>query len=403
MEGQNRQKSEGVVILYKIDFLKKIKVKNYIILNATVINFILDLSNELKNKKKIYSYPELVYLMFWCSDKNLKNLIKDYKTDKLRLGRGLVFHICAANVSTNFVFSFIFGILSGNSNIIKIPTKETKEKKIILSILKKILNFKKYSELKKNNHFIQYNNNDKFTQEISKICDVRIIWGSDNTISAIRKFEIQPRSIELTFADRYSISVINLDNFLKLNKKKKLMLANKFFYDGYSMEQMACNSPHFIFWVGKKNLDSINSFWDDLFYIVNKKIIFENIHILKKYTNLIKNIISSEHIKNIRMYSNFLYTAELHNTKNLNNIRGVNGTFFQVYLNNLSELEKFVSKKCQTASYFGFKKEEIKNFVVKNHLKGIDRFVPIGSALEMESDWDGFNFIDSLSRIVTLK
>ena len=253
MEGQNRQKSEGVVILYKIDFLKKIKVKNYIILNATVINFILDLSNELKKQKKIYSYPELVYLMFWCSDKNLKNLIKDYKTDKLRLGRGLVFHICAANVSTNFVFSFIFGILSGNSNIIKIPTKETKEKKIILSILKKILNFKKYSELKKNNHFIQYNNNDKFTQEISKICDVRIIWGSDNTISAIRKFEIQPRSIELTFADRYSISVINLDNFLKLNKKKKLMLANKFFYDGYSMEQMACNSPHFIFWVGKKN------------------------------------------------------------------------------------------------------------------------------------------------------
>ena len=149
MEGQNRQKSEGVVILYKIDFLKKIKVKNYITLNATVINFLLDLSNELKKQKKIYSYPELVYLMFWCSDKNLKNLLKDYKTDKLRLGRGLVFHICAANVSTNFVFSFIFGILGGNSNIIKIPTKETKEKKIILSILKKILNLKKYSELKK--------------------------------------------------------------------------------------------------------------------------------------------------------------------------------------------------------------------------------------------------------------
>ena len=49
------------------------------------------------------------------------------------------------------------------------------------------------------------NNNDEFTKFLSSICDVRIIWGGDKSIERIRKFPINSRSFDLTFADRYSI------------------------------------------------------------------------------------------------------------------------------------------------------------------------------------------------------
>ena len=40
---------------------------------------------------------------------------------------------------------------------------------------------------------------------------------------------------------------------------------------------------------------------------------------------------------------------------------------------------------------------------LKNNLFGIDRVVPIGKALDMNLIWDGYDVINSLSRIITLE
>ena len=74
-------------------------------------------------------------------------------------------------------------------------------------------------------------------------------------------------------------------------------LANKFFYDGYSMNQLACNSPHFIFWIGKKNLNLQNSFWEELNKIVEKKFLFDDIHVVDKYSNLLENILLQKNFR----------------------------------------------------------------------------------------------------------
>ena len=87
----------------------------------------------------------------------------------------------------------------------------------------------------------------------------------------------------------------------------------------------------------------------------------------------------------------------------IENIRGKNGTFFQKNLSKLENLKKFVTKKCQTVSYFGLKKEKLKNFMAKSNLTGIDRIVPIGQALEINFSWDGYDVISSLSRVISLE
>ena len=381
---------------------KKFEIKVTTPFNNLVIDFLVDFSNELRKFKKINSFPDLIYLIFWCNkNKNLSNYFND---NCLRLGRGLIFHICPSNVPTNFIYSFFFGLLSGNSNIVKVPSKDFKEKKIILSVVKSLFNRKKYINLKKANCFIQYNDKDEITKKISSICDARVIWGSNKTVNDIRKMWIPERAIDLTFPDRYSLSVINLDRLKKEKSDQVKLLAKRFYYDGYMMNQLACNSPHFVFWTGKINKKLQDYFWSQLSKIVEKKFVFDDVHVVDKYTNLMENIINQKDFKNIKMFKNNLYVIDPGSkTNQIENIRGINGTFFQKNINQIKDLKNFITKKCQTVSYFGFTKDQLKYFLLNNNLLGIDRVVPIGKALEIDIVWDGYETTKSLSRIISLE
>ena len=408
MGEQRKLKLEGAAMLDKkisnMDILnnKAFEVKVSEIFSKLSVKFLKDFSQELRRYKKINFYPDLIYLMFWLN--KYSKILKKEDGENLRLGRGLVFHICPSNVPTNFIYSFIFGLLSGNSNIVKVPTKKFKEKEIILSIVKKLFKKKIYRIYKKSNSFIQYTDKEEITKFISSKCDARVIWGGDKTINEIRKNWMPERSIDITFPDRYSLSLINIDK-LKMEKKNNIKsIAKKFYYDGYMMNQMACNSPHFIFWLGKRDLKFQNYFWNNLNDIVEKKFSFDEVHVVDKYTNLLENIIRHSNFDKIKMFKNNLFIINPNDrVKKIENIRGINGTFFEKNIKKIDWLKKFITKKCQTISYYGISKEQFRNFLVKNNLFGIDRIVPIGKALEIDLVWDGYDVIKSLSRVISIE
>jgi len=390
--------------LYQITKNKRFNINVSVPFNNQSINFLGDFSKELKKEKKIYKFPDLIYLVFWTSYKKIEEAKKKFLSRNIRLGRGLIFHICPSNVPTNFIYSFFFGLLSGNSNIVKVPSKIFPEKNIILSTVNKLFKKKKYLSLKNSNFFIQYDEKIKNTQKISSICDGRVIWGGDKTINEVRKIWIPERAIELTFADRYSLSIFNLNKLRKIKDHEIKLIAKKFFYDSYMMNQSACNSPHFVFWIGKRNNNLQQKFWIELNYIAEQKFILDEGVVLNKYSNLIKNMIDQKNFQNIKFFNNNLYVVNPNkNIKNIENIRGISGIFFQKNIANINELKKFITKKCQTVTYFGLDKKQIESFVLKNNLFGIDRFVPIGKALDINLVWDGYDVIDSLSRTITLE
>ena len=373
--------------------------------NDLSLNFINEFSIELKKDRDTYRYLDLIYLSNWCSKKKISELKKRYVFKNLQIGRGLIFHISPSNVPTNFVYSFIFGLLSGNSNVIKLPSSEFAEKKIILKIIKKLLNKKMYSNFRFSNCFISYDRkkDKKITKKLSSICDVRVIWGGDQTVNSIRKIWKPERSTEITFPDRYSLSVINLDKLNKLNSNDFKVLIKNFFYDGYTMNQLACNSPHFVFWLGKNSQSLKKKFWAQLSDFVKKKYQLDEKNLINKYTNLVKNIFIQDKFKNFEKFDNLLYVVDPNKKiQNIENIRGESGTFFQINIKSLLDLKKYVTKKCQTVTYYGLKKNDIENFLILNNVKGIDRVVPIGSALDMDVIWDGYNMINSLSREIPI-
>ena len=112
MAEQKRLRLEDVAMLDKNKIiLGLIENKNFNInvfepFCDLVKDFLYDFSNELKKQKETYLYPNLIYLSTWVSKKNVKKLEKKFKSNQIRLGRGLIFHICPSNVPTNFIYSF---------------------------------------------------------------------------------------------------------------------------------------------------------------------------------------------------------------------------------------------------------------------------------------------------------
>jgi len=186
------------------------------------LNFFNELSYKISSYKSIEKYPDLSSAAFFCRKANLINFKNRHLNNgQIRIGRGLVFHITPSNVPTNFLYSLIFGLLTGNSNIVKISSKDYEQVKIICKLISELLK-KKYKKLNNFLKIIQYDNkNEVITKEISQMSDARIIWGGDKTIEKIKKFELKPRAVDISFADRYSICVINSQKFLSLSLEKK--------------------------------------------------------------------------------------------------------------------------------------------------------------------------------------
>ena len=138
--------------------------------------------------------------------------------------------------------------------------------------------------------------------------------------------------------------------------------------------------------------------------MLNQDIIFKKLSPIEKFTDTCKYIISSSNIASITNYENYIYKVELNNLKDNNHImRGKWGLFFEYYSKNFKDLKNIINNKYQTLTYYGIKKEILKNFVTDNKLKGIDRIVPVGQSLDISLNWDGYNIINSLTRTIEVK
>jgi hypothetical protein len=372
--------------------------------NNLVCDFISELSKMLFNHPSSFDYPDIKTLAFWCRKKNIDILKSNLSSNQLRVGLGLVFHITPSNVPTNFAYSLLFGLLTGNSNIIKVPSKKFEQINIICDCIKKVLKKKKYLQFKESITIVRYRDCVEFTDKISSHCDARLIWGGDKSIKEIRKSQLNPRSRDIAFSDRFSLCVIDSKSILSLDQYGLDRVIEKFYNDTYLADQNACSSPHLIVWLNNKGSKAKNIFWSQLYKYVLKKYTLPQIASIDKYTKLCKDLINLQNLKKYKNYTNLLYVVTLKNLDfEINQLRGKWGYFYECNLKNLDNLAKFVDRSCQTLTYIGVKKDTLKKFVIKNNLKGIDRIVPTGQGLNMNLYWDGYDINQTLSRIIDLK
>lgn len=407
------QRLGGAVILMKNDNVtylvgdKELIIKPIEPYSDIVCEFLDDLSKRLRQDILAKRYPDIMSLAFWCRKSNLTKLKNDFIDGKVRMGRGLIFHTAPSNVPINFAFSYFFGLLSGNSNIVRVPTKDFEQIDIICNIIKALIEKKEYYQIKNMTNFVTYPKESEATSYFSSICDGRVIWGGDATINTIRKSQIKERTIEIVFADRYSMCIINSEEILTLNDKMLKDLAEKFYNDTYLMDQNACSTPHLLLWYGNNKNEKQQAkkvFWDSVFEIA-RKYDLAPIKAIDKYTMLCNiSIDMSNDIQEIKKYDNLIYVVNLKNLRgDITKLRGKFGLFYEHHIEDLNCISNYINKKVQTLTYFGMNKTEISKFVIENNLQGIDRIVPIGSSLDMNIIWDGYDIIGNLSRVIEVR
>ncbi len=385
----------------QIDFKSFIKNSPLEPFSNEAVKFLNTFSKILLNNPKVSEYPDLVTLSFFCRKANIMLFKEKYTNpDVLRLGIGLVFHIAPSNVAVNFFYSLVSGLLSGNLNIIRLPSILFEQVNIICEVIEKISEDPIHNSITSKIVLIRYDSSSSATSFFSSICDARVIWGGNETIQKVRENKIPPRSFDLTFADRYSLCVINANKYVKENSPEKI--ARSFYNDTYLFDQNACTAPHLIIWLGtNKNVDESKIiFWESLHKLLKKEYKVQPIIAVDKLSSFYNQSINMSNIEKIETPDNLIWRIKLEKlSKNIDQYKCNSGYFSEYHANSLNEIEGIIDKSYQTLSYYGMSNDELNKFVKESKVKGIDRIVPIGRTSEFSLTWDGYDLIAKLSRV----
>jgi hypothetical protein len=370
------------------------------------IDFLSDISNNLLKRPEVRDYPDVATFAFYCRRANINAIKKGYSTSSnIRIGRGIVFHITPGNVPVNFAYSLFVGLITGNINIVKVPSKNFEQVDIILRSINEVLNTNNYKSIFSKRLFIvKYDRDNDATSYFSNLCDVRIIWGGDNTIKEIRKSQKPPKSTEVTFSDRYSISVINASAYINLENKKKL--AQDFYNDTYLFDQNACTSPQAIYRIGSE-VDVQKAqyeFWNLLQMLLDeKKFELQPVISIDKLTTFYSQAITYGDISKENQKGNDIWRINNSSTHlDIESHRCSSGYFNEFVIKSLNELIPIINRRYQTLSYFGISNEEFNSWLINSKPIGIDRIVPIGRTMDFSLVWDGFDLVNNLSRQVSI-
>jgi hypothetical protein len=353
------------------------------IFDDSVVEFLDSLSHKLI---KVRKYSDVATLGFWCRKANILKLKVNYPENN-RIGCGVVFHIAPSNVAVNFAYSAFVGLLAGNANIVRLPSADFPQVEIICDAIGEYERFQ----------FASYGHEKEVTDYLSLLCSTRVIWGGDSTIAEIRKSPLPPRANEITFADRFSICLINADKYLAKFEPQKTV--RDFYNDTYLNDQNACTSPRIVMWFGSERAKAKEVFWNALQEQLSGYEL-QPVQAVKKLSTMYRFAANSEcklskatDNKLMRVAINKLDGSVLDNLEN-------SGYFYEYDADSLVDILPVCVRKCQTLSYIGFEPKELQAFILANVPHGIDRIVPVGKTMDFTPVWDGIDLIRTMSRVV---
>lgn len=370
------------------------------------IEFVNELSKKILKSKDYRHLADLITFGYWCRKSNLNRIRKNYDDINHRVGLGIVLHITPNNVPVNFAFSFIFSFLSGNSNMVRIPSRNFEQVEAFISIFNEVVSRHEFKDFKKSNCFFSFDRNAEVIEYLSKISDSRIIWGSDLTVEELKRVPTKERCVDVCFSERRSGSIIKAKDVVNLNENELIKLSKNIFNDIYLMDQNACSSPHYFFWLGnKKNISLAKEIlWKSIGTLAAKNYDLQASQLFSKFSKACSDVIEIEDLNSISIESGVLYRLDL-DLKSFTSSLVSNGSgyIYEFSIKTLEELSSRIDKRFQTLTYFGFSKLELRKFIFGSLPEGVDRIVPFGQALDMGEKWDGFDLPRKLSRFVEIR
>lgn len=371
------------------------------------VGFLEALSGRLLRNPLSKRYPELVALGFWLRRAHVRLLQGMFESTIpegcLRAPKGSVFHIAPGNVDTIFVYSLILSLLVGNSNVVRISSRGSEQINVLVSEINALIDSVEFKPLADSIRIVQYERDREVTDYLSWHCDLRVIWGGDASITAIRQSPIPAHAIDVTFSDKYSLSIVSSDGWNSLSSEERVKLAAAFCVDASTFNQQACSSPRMLVWLG--DVSSVKTaqtdFWLKVMDLWSSRETLQAVDYSNRVLYAQNHMIATGSVLNGGL-SDVLYRLQLPVVSRAEDIPFCgSGVFAELQVEDVTQLLPVIDRKVQTVTYCAIERERLIALMHPLFSKGIDRIVPFGQALEFNPVWDGYNLWDAFSRIVS--
>lgn len=367
-----------------------------------VLALLQNWSKGIMADRQARQYPDVVTFAFWIRRGNLlqlkeQRLPKD--EDRTLIGRGMAFHIAPSNVPINYAYSLVTGLLTGNANVVKIPSKPFEQVDLVNRALARCL--EEDEAMRPYIVLVRYGHEREVNDELSRYADARIIWGGDGTIGEVKRSAMQARAVEVSFADRYSLAVIDSDHYMVAEDAKKTAVG--FFNDTYLTDQNACTSPRAVVWTGGRIPEARERFWGALHELAAEKYTLQAVQAVNKLTSAYLLAARVDGVRKVPAEDNLIVRMELERLDDgIMDWKDNSGYFFEYTCRDIRELRDVCDNThCQTVSYIGDR--AMFRELLALGLRGVDRIVPMGHTMDFEFIWDGYDLIERLTRSVRIR
>lgn len=361
-----------------------------------IVSFLSALSRDILADPRSRAHGDLMSYAFWIRRASLEKARGNYADAGERIGRGVSFHIAPSNVPVAFAVSLTSALLAGNACVVRVSSRQFEQTSLVCEALSRLLS-SDFADLSPYLCILRYAHSLDLTAWLSSLCDVRLIWGGNRTVHAIRAAGLPPRAIELAFADRHSLAVIDADEYLKADRVK---VARDFYTDTFFNDQNACSSPRLVVWTGQGTERARQAFWEELEKLARAEYDLAPIQAVDKLDALCRLAAGHPGVHLLRE-SNYVVRVELEQLPaDLMDYKEGGGFFFEYVATNLDELAPVLNKSCQTVACLGIPLKAVRDLVFRIGARGVDRVVPLGQTNGLSFVWDGYDLIRTMSRIV---
>lgn len=407
-------------IKLKSKYLKDLRIEH-------ILEFFDSLSNEwLNNPKnnflKNFSSMGASFLINFIKRSNLEPLLSEslnnnisyidnfifvnnLKKKVMAHPKGLITHWLAGNVPILGMISLIQGIITKNTNVVKLP----RESGLILPFMASQIADHVYEKDKlkieglkimESCQFVYCNKQDISSQKILSInSDIRVAWGGREAVESVMSLPRKYGTEDVIFGPKYSFAIIGKNSFKndELNE-----ISYKLAIDISVFEQQGCNSPHTVFYESGGKFSALE-FARSLADAMDK--------VLKRIPKSLVSANEAFKIENIR--AEYSFTGKVFSSNGTewtviySEEKGLaeacfSRTIFVRPVASINEILKYIEhKKHQTIGICLDKKN--KEFFAKEATsRGIERITEVGKMSVYDYPWDSMYPMNRFIRWVSL-
>lgn len=366
-----------------------------------VVAYLSAVSTRVLGSPEARRFPDAATFGFFCREANIRRYLAPLSDLEQMRGIGTVLHISPGNIPVNFAYSLVMGLLSGNSNLLRLPSREFAQATFLLRTLIDVADEPQHNEVSKRTILFRSTRNSDSLVELVGKSDGLIVWGGDETVSHFQSMPRKALSREIMFPSRVSTAVLLAQSIDELSQVALDKLALAFYHDTYLVDQNACSSPSQVVWLGDKGVFERASakFWQSVDRQVRSQYTTWSTTGVEKLMDVFRKVQSAGRVIVLERTSGVVWRSQ---DSEFAKQPLRYGAFAEFVFGSLPESSNFLRSNEQTITYFGVEKQTLLNWVLSLQKSSVERVVPVGKALDIGLNWDGKDTLVMLSRKIEI-